>query len=206
MKSWLTHFWKTWFWSIPLVLFLAPFVPFIDYGYDWVRIEGTVLQLVGVLFVFLGLNDKLKYFGGKSFLDMTRDWFQKFLGKGKNQVVMMAGFAAGSSMGKAVIRAGFGPSMSVDEKIAYLKTQIENVETRTVKIEEKFDGLISGIEKKIESTKGELLSEIKKTSDGIGRLFIDGFRIEVFGAFLILIGIPYTSIPDLMIKLFELTK
>src|SRR5438874_926072 len=78
---------KTWpFWVIAMLLVFPSLHPRLRTE-TMFAVEGTIYQVIGVLTVILGVDDRLRHFRGSSILGTIREWFRQLKGLFQKRVI-----------------------------------------------------------------------------------------------------------------------
>lgn len=193
-----------------LIIFLligVSFVQYIDIGLNSIskiKIYGLILQLIGALTIINSLRNRLLLFKGHGLIHLLLSWLNKFpffrrgtVNEAKvNLMNSPSSFSAGI---KKVIKS---PDKNNPEDIVrYIDEKIEEIKERGSQIDNKLTSEINEIKNKLDLTSKSVSDNVNVINRKIEDSALSNVWSEFFGVACIIMGLFFSTIPELIIKL-----
>lgn len=195
--------------SLFLILILligVSFVQFIDIGlypiYN-IKIYGLILQLIGAFTIIRSLRKKLILFKGYGLIKFFLRWLKKspFLRK-KSIIQTEANLVEGPGSTSFDVENIKSPDINnPQDLIRYVDKKLKHLNKRLIQIDEKLHSTISNITINNESTIRILSGKVEENRKKIEDSALSNIWWEIFGVVCIIMGLIFSTIPELIIKI-----
>lgn len=179
-------------WSVLLFLVLVGIhVLLIEYlKFDPTITNKTIsllLQITGGLLVLYSIDSNLGVINGNRLYSLFTGWLKEFPILKRNFVIQIQGASHSHSTGAARLTVKSNPQ-TIEEKLAYLQTQIDEIKEDIGEQERELNNKITDLEtltvKEFQNSKSELHRLESKIED----VSVGGIQMQLFGVLLMIYG------------------
>ena len=178
----------------PLLIFSSLFVSYLQFrcyfllmGVPFDKIISGIAQVFGGIIILYTINSNIGLITTKSLFNHFWGYLNEFPLRKKGAIINLPASTFTLSTGHVDITATKNP-ISMDEKIAYLQEQIneikENIKWQYEEINEKISHSSIEMNNKIDNKN----SEVKRLESTLGEVTIGGVKMQIFGVLLIILG------------------
>ncbi|MEP7097825.1 MAG: hypothetical protein ABI748_09205 [Dokdonella sp.] len=172
-----------------------------------VRLAGTVLQLVGLVPVWVGLSNLRRKFGrpssGEGRLNVWRLLKVSFV-----RLPTVTAVAAGSirvrGTASAMMHSTLPSSAPLHERLRFAEQHIEQLRTQQGQIQAELQKQSRDLRGQIEAERRNREEAVGRTSQQLEEVAVGGFAVELMGLVWLAIGATATSIPGEIAIFFRL--
>lgn len=147
-----------------------------------------IMQLIGGGIVFYTLNSNSKLFKGSSMLGLVKNWYKNRPWVNKTLEYDNAVIQTVSST--LDLRNSIDDNVETnDQKIAYLMRKVKLLDGDIREVNQKVEDNTKELISTREGMRQELQTEVGNISSVIEKFSVGGFKLQLFGAFLLLYGL-----------------
>lgn len=209
LKQFFLWLWRIWFILIPGLLIFIP--PLIDLGETKLlilyRYIGTIYQVTGILLAVYGVMGRLYGLQSKKIWQIIKEYFRDFPWR-KSSVVNLSG-SAQISIG-TVCASGHGvyipQDCSTEERLKSLEQNYLNLSSSLENLRLETRKSLFAFENNVNNEQENMKKKIQKLDDNLKKVFLKDIKVEIFGILLILIGVVYATVPELIKMIFNLYR
>jgi len=161
-----------------------------------IRVGGALYQVIGVCLVSAGINEKLKHFGKPGLAAAILRWFRESPAARK-----APGTISGHVTGSAAKGFGVGTveekldHLPVEERITKIYKRVLAADARIANMDHTIRNEVERLEAAIAAARSSVPSQISAYQASLGGVLVGGFKAELLGAALLIIGVLFGTLP-----------
>lgn len=195
---------KAWPVLIVIALLLSPFIHSSFRTASGFAYLGTIYQVLGIVTVILGIDDRIKHFRGTSIWGSILIWFKETFPIFLKPIV---GNLHGSSIGST---SAFGRGMvtqtidhlPIPEQIAWLQNKIYETQKMMGEMDDRIQLELKTIKQRLTNLDASISTKIYEFNSKLGMVLTGSFKVEILGAVCLIIGVVFGTLPGRMSDLY----
>jgi hypothetical protein len=169
-----------------------------------VRFSGAAYQMLGVLLVSLGINGKLKHFYRLGVGERILRWLRESPAARKVPITI-SGHLTGPAVtgfGVATVEENLG-HLSLEERIAKVYKKVLATDARLATTDHTIRTEVERLEAEIKAARASVPTHITAYRSELGGVLARGFKAEILGTALLLIGVLFGTLPGEVAWMFD---
>jgi hypothetical protein len=165
-----------------------------------VRIAALILQIIGFVLVFRGIDATLGNFGQTRLLSTLWGWLLEWW-RGRPFLVrhlvisgQMASFDTDFMRAKATV--GAGPNATMKQRLAILEQKVKSLDGEVSQLQDDLEKTKRELGERIDSATDALRKEAEDMANKLRAKFVDGIGSELLGVAFFVLGTVLSSLPE----------
>jgi hypothetical protein len=167
-----------------------------------IRIYGLILQITGAITLIFSLKERLILFKGYGILELFKEYVCKFPRRKRKRNIIFKGYPVNVSVTTSEPHLSISPREELKDIIRYINEEVAFLNDKIKKIEKVNIERFSLLENRLQEINNNLSKELKETKKLISESSVSNVWRELFGISCIILGLIYSTIPDLVINIF----
>lgn len=194
---------EPWYWFTgPLALILLPLIVLLlnfELG-STASLVGISYRAIGIIFVIIGLNNKLKGNKGLNILKIPSEWYANRPKKRKLVIIAPKGIYQKTRISEANMKKGLNlEELTTDEKFSHVFSKLDKQDKVIQDIKRQYEKKINDLKSEISQLEDSGENKYEELKSTIRNKMVSDYKLELFGALSVLIGLFYSGIAAILL-------